>query len=178
MGDDRHGEFSLRFTKAQTALRSYVFAHIRGYHDAQDVYQKLGLALWKSYDRYRPESNFEAWAFGVARNTVLSERRAKARSRTILSGDIGEGFEECLVQEAPLFDQRQSHMSQCLEKLDEKSKTLLWMRYRDRLSMDAVATHAGCTANALGVLLCRVRRAIAECMERASRHAETEGQPI
>jgi RNA polymerase sigma-70 factor (ECF subfamily) len=178
MSEDRHGEFLMRFTKAQTALRSYVFAHIRGYHQAEDAYQKLALALWKSYDRYRPENSFEAWAFGVARNTVLSERRAMARSRVILSGDIGERFEECLAQESTLFDQRQSHMSECLEKLDEKTKTLLWMRYRDRLSMDAVATHAGCTANALGVFLCRVRRAIAECMERASRHAETEGQPI
>lgn len=178
MSNDRHGEFLMRFTKAQSALRTYVFAHIRSYHEAEDVYQKLALALWKSYDRYRPESSFEAWAFGVARNTVLSERRAQARSRTILSGDIGERFEECLVQETPVFDERQSHMSDCVKKLDEKTKTVLWMRYRDRLPMETVASHAGCTANALGVLLCRVRRAIADCMARGARHADVEGQPI
>lgn len=178
MNDDRHDEFLMRFTKAQTSLRTYVFAHVRGYHEAEDVCQKVALALWKSYASYQPDRKFEAWAFGVARNTILAQRRAAARSRTVLGGDIGERFEECLIQETPVFDQRHNFMKECLQKLDQKTRTLIWMRYRDRLCIDTVAGHAGCTANALRVFLCRVRRAIAECMKLAALRAETGGQPI
>ncbi len=175
MANDKHSEFLVRFTKAQTALRSYVFAHIRDFHEAEDVYQNVALALWNSYERYQPDRSFEAWSFGVARNIVLASRRKMGRRHMVLVGDIAEQFEERLIESSPAFDRCQVFLKQCLEKLPEKSRKLVEMRYDEQLATDSIAARIGSTANALRILLCRVRRTIAECMAKAARQDEREG---
>ena len=48
---------------------------------AEELTQEVYLKLWESLDRYRPGSNFMAWAWRVARNLLIDSHRRCRRER-------------------------------------------------------------------------------------------------
>lgn len=76
--NDGHVELSLAELKARYGARilSFVRGIVRDRHLAEDVCQEvLGKIFFKSH-LYRPDSNFQAWLFEIARNQALSALRS------------------------------------------------------------------------------------------------------
>ena len=67
-------EFVSELTASQGRVRAFIVTLMPGSPDVADVVQETNLRLWKSQARYRPGSNFLAWAFTVARLEVLHHR--------------------------------------------------------------------------------------------------------
>jgi DNA-directed RNA polymerase specialized sigma24 family protein len=71
-------EFVSQLTASQGRMRAFIVTLMPGSPDVGDVLQETNLTLWKSQTRYRPGTNFLAWAFTIARLEVLHHRtRAK-----------------------------------------------------------------------------------------------------
>jgi len=63
-------EFVAHLTASQGRIRGFIVTLMPGSPDVGDVLQETNLTLWKSRARYRPGTNFLAWAFTVARLEV------------------------------------------------------------------------------------------------------------
>ena len=59
-------EFVSQLTASQGRIRAFVVSLMPGSSDVGDVVQETNLTLWKSQARYRPGSNFLAWAYTIA----------------------------------------------------------------------------------------------------------------
>jgi RNA polymerase sigma-70 factor (ECF subfamily) len=168
----RQVEFIQHFTSAQPILRRYVFAQVPDFHQAEDVLQDIAATLWKKYAHFRVDQDFTRWALGVARGEILHSRRAVVRRRLVFSDEM----EEMLVQHVESlrseFDPRRSALSRCRERLPDKHRQILAMKYDGDASCETISSDLGITANAVRILLCRIRQALAECVERTAR---TEG---
>lgn len=82
-------EFVSELTASQGRVRAFIVTLMPGSPDVADVVQETNLRLWKSQARYRPGSNFLAWAFTVARLEVLHHRtRAKRKGLIQISDDL------------------------------------------------------------------------------------------
>ena len=58
---ERHNLFSELLTRHQSELYGYIFAVVRNWEDADDLYQSVCLVLWSKFDSFRPGSSFFAW---------------------------------------------------------------------------------------------------------------------
>ena len=95
--------------------------------------------------------------------------RSVARDRLVFTDDILTQFEARLRVLAPELNRRRAFLGHCLAKLPDHLHDVVTMKYVNNLSVQRIAEQIGRSANAVRILLCRARRALAECLERALR---------
>lgn len=167
MSDTASHDFLRRFTKAQPALRRYVLAHLPDFHQAEDVLQDVAVVLWDRRQEFDPSRNFEAWAFGVARNKLLNSRRDVATRRRVLTPELSQRLAEKLSSPDAAPPPRQGRLKECLSRLAARAREVVEMKYDRGLSAERIAEATGSTANAIRILLCRIRRSLSRCLSGA-----------
>jgi RNA polymerase sigma-70 factor (ECF subfamily) len=160
-------EFVSQLTASQGRIRAFVVSLMPGSSDVGDVVQETNLTLWKSQARYRPGSNFLAWAFTIARLEVLHHRtREKRRGHVLISDELLD----MLANELPATDDHDIYLNaleNCKSKLTESQRELIDVRYEPGHSLETYAQETGRKASALRVSLMRTRTALRECIERS-----------
>lgn len=167
------GRFVERLTAAQSALCGCIHAMMAGDPDVPDVLQETNRVLWRKAATYDPARPFLPWALAVARFEVLAHRKRQARDRLVfddaLVGAIADEFE----RQSPEGGELRA-LERCLQKLPQAQRTLVESRYVEGDSVNVIAARQGRAANAVSAQLYRVRRLLAECLDR-TRAAEGAG---
>ena len=64
----RHDLFSELIARHQSELYAYIFAIVRNWDDADDLYQSTCLVLWRKFESFRPGTSFFSWARQMRRS--------------------------------------------------------------------------------------------------------------
>jgi len=165
-GDGRQlQEFVTELTASQGRIRAFIISLMPGSPDVADVVQETNLTLWKSRERYRPGSNFIAWAFTIARLEVL---HARARSKRHGHGLLSDHLLNKLAEEITTMINEEDYLQAleaCMAKLTRNQRELIEARYLPEHSLEMHAQITGRKASALRVALLRIRSALRECVE-------------
>ena len=158
-------EFVSELTVNQSRIRAFLVSLMPGSPDIGDVLQETNLVLWKSRGRYRPGSNFLAWAFTIARLELLHHRtRMKRQPLTALSDELLD----LLAGESSEPGDHEIYLrslESCKAKLPENQRQLIDLRYQPGYSLEAHAQETGRKAGTLRIALLRIRAALRECIE-------------
>ncbi|MGL4512269.1 MAG: sigma-70 family RNA polymerase sigma factor [Lacipirellulaceae bacterium] len=172
---ERHAELVARISASQTRLLAYVYSLTADRQAAEEIVQATNLVIWKKAEAYEPGSNFIAWAFKIARLQVLEHRSRVGRDQLVYGLDLVEELAQVnshdFVNDST--SDREAALTACLAELPSSRRELLWLRYRDALSLSEVGDRIGKTANATSVLLHRLRQLLLDCVQR--RLARNEG---
>lgn len=164
--DQAREDFAKRWLGVEPAVSAYVFAAISGFHDAEDVVQRIAQELARRFDEYDPARPFTGWALWIAKSRVIDFYRVQSRSRVVFSDALLQRLAETITEQAEGRNRRQEALEACLDGLPEKSRRMLERRYVDELSAAEVAREIGSTSGSVRVLLARVRSALADCIRR------------
>lgn len=162
----REEEFLQLFTRSQRGLHAYILALVFDPNTAADLLQETNIVLWQKFGQYQSGSNFFAWAREIARLSVLRYRRTSARKIATLDPHLLEELAERVseVQDSP--GPNRDTLQNCLQKLKDRDRELIVARYRPGASVGKIAARLGRPENSVSQSLCRIRRALAECVER------------
>jgi len=80
--------FLLLFSRDQGRIAAFIRALVPPPADADDLFQKTSLVLWRSFASFDSSQPFLPWALGVARHQVLMHWRARRRDRHVFSDDV------------------------------------------------------------------------------------------
>ena len=136
--------------------------------DYDDIAQEALLRAYQrpgSFDAAR--GDLGAWLFGVARNVIRRAwREAARRSR---AGEteafrIRQAAAERALERDLRMDPVLEALERCLRRLPERSSALLRAHYEQGLAPVEIAGTFSMTANAVYVVLHRLRRALRRCM--------------
>jgi RNA polymerase sigma-70 factor, ECF subfamily len=67
---ERQALFSELLARHRSELYGYIFAVVRSWEDANDLFQAVCLVLWDKFESFQPGTNFFAWARQTAKNKV------------------------------------------------------------------------------------------------------------
>lgn len=149
-GDAR--AFEALVARHEVALRRFCRTLVGDESSARDAAQETFLKLWASRERYRPEGKLKAFLFTLARNHCRSQIRRRAVLAWVgLSSDASGS--------APLDDQpsapdqlaalqSQRLVTVALDRLPEKLRTPLVLRFVDGLPYEDIARVIGRTPSA------------------------------
>ncbi len=150
---------------AEPVVRAYVGAAVRGYFDAQDVTQQVALTVARRFDEYDGSRPFVAWALWLAKSRIADHCRKQGRERLVFSDSLLDQLAEALVERQPKVAARQAALERCLEKLPEKSRRMLNLRYAEETPVEEVAKALQSTPGSVRVMLFRIRNLLAQCIE-------------
>lgn len=166
MGPDDQERFTRCWTQVQPAIAGYVTAVIQDPHVADDVVQEVAVTLLRKFPDYDPARPFIAWAMGVAKTAILSQRRDHARAAVRFAPTTIESLAEVWQELLPEADQRRAALAECLRTIAGRARELLRLRYEEAIEPQDIAARVGMTPVAVRVALSRVRTVLQECIER------------
>jgi RNA polymerase sigma-70 factor (ECF subfamily) len=162
------GDFVELMTQYQGRLYGYVLSLSGDPDAANDVLQEANIVLWKQSSQFTPGSNFKAWAFRIAHFQFMAYRQKKIRDKVLFSDELLS----MLASEAKEIDERHEEraaaLEQCLERMPERSREAIRLRYADELNVSQMAEKLQRNSNAVYQILFRARRWLIECVQKDS----------
>jgi RNA polymerase sigma-70 factor, ECF subfamily len=146
-------------------LTATAAAVVRDTHAADDIFQAVVLSALEHSDLFHDPEYVLAWSLRAARHRAVD--LARRRQIRTLPDDLLDLLEAKSDDPAgqPWTDQVEA-LHRCMSKLTGSAKDLLAMRYGDGLSANAIAGKTCKSADAVYQHLCRVHRALRDCVER------------
>lgn len=150
-------------------LNHFIFSSIPNRTDSEDVFQEVCLKIWSMRKDYQQGSNFRAWAFTIARFTILDWRKRYATRRLqyldhetieLLANQMEETHEESERHLAT-----KNAMTHCLSKLDKRISDIFNLHYRNKISLSEIARRESTTTPAIKQLFYRTRSKIRKCVD-------------
>lgn len=172
MDIDDHERFTRCWTLAQSAIAGYVGAMVGDPHLADDVLQDVAVTLLRKFSDYDPSRPFIAWAMGMAKMQILSNRRDHDRANARLCDAAVDQLTADWVELMPEADNRARALANCVERLDPRGRELVVLRYREALEPQAIAKRLRCSCGAVRTALSRLRNALHDCVGRRLAAAE------
>ncbi|MBC8327008.1 MAG: sigma-70 family RNA polymerase sigma factor [Verrucomicrobia subdivision 3 bacterium] len=135
--------------------------------DAEDMAQKSLITAWQKLHLYRSEASFATWLYTIARRLVISHYRKHGK---VTLCEL-EAAESVLVEtDTPADEYHRTEEQATLwrvarETLKDEAYDMLWMRYRDQLSIAEIATALERTNTSVKVMLHRTRKTLARALE-------------
>jgi RNA polymerase sigma-70 factor, ECF subfamily len=168
--EDADGEMTTEFIKLLTSHQPQIYAYIAtmlfGDSCAADVLQDTNLHLWAQADRYDADRPFLPWAFGFARQRVMAYRKTCVRSRLVFSDETLDIISGHNVHLSDTIDDRLTALQKCLAQLGTAQAELIRERYVAKESVKTIASRMNDSAHNISSRLHRVRKILANCVER------------
>jgi RNA polymerase sigma-70 factor (ECF subfamily) len=161
-------DFIRLFMPLQGNLMAYVLSMGVPPEDADDVLQTAALHLFHKIESFQEGTNFRAWAYAFVKNEVLRHFKSKTRRSLTLSEEALREIEDLSFAEAAVPDVRIHRLNSCLQKLQEFARTLLALRYREGLGVQAIAERLRRPVDSIYTTLSRVRKALQDCLSRSA----------
>jgi RNA polymerase sigma-70 factor (ECF subfamily) len=162
---DRQEEFLRTFLRHEAEIRAFTRALVRDRHVRDDVFQEVTLVLWREFERYDPARPFAAWARGIAANKIMQQHDKQRRGPVVFSPEAIQSILDA-YQRTEESAPRSEALDECLEKLPDKSRRLLALRYEESLRPQEIAARAGGTVDGVYKALSRLRLQLEECIEK------------
>ncbi|AQQ09138.1 Sigma-W factor [Sedimentisphaera cyanobacteriorum] len=145
-------ELAARFTGQ---LLIFASSKTNNYHDAEDIVQETMMKAYKNIENFNCKSSFKTWIFTIAYRTLVSNAR-KMRP-ALLNEESQQNLE--IIEEN---DEDFGWVWEIARKLGQESFTVLWLKYKQEMSISQIAKVIGKTNAAARVMLYRSRKKMAK----------------
>jgi RNA polymerase sigma-70 factor, ECF subfamily len=160
-------DFGRLFVQYQPRIYGYIRSLVVCRADAEDLLQETASVLWRKFDQFQPGSNFLAWALQVARFQVMYFRQRQRRNVLQFSEKFLDAVAADTVAESARLGDLQRLLDACMERLAAADRELFALHYRSDATARSMAEQLGRPASTVYNAINRIRRALAECVQRA-----------
>lgn len=152
--------FNQLLDRHKTRLFDYIYRHIGGRQEAEDIFQEVFYRAINNLKYYRKEGRFRAWLFKIALNICIDHIRKK-RKITVVSLNQqffneeteGASLEAIIVSDSPspsktVNDKEvEKLLQEAIECLSGEQKSVLCLRIYAGLSFREISQALGCSIN-------------------------------
>jgi RNA polymerase sigma-70 factor (ECF subfamily) len=135
-----------------------------------DMVQEVFRIALSKRETFPADGNFGGWLRGIARNVALRFGERRKRELLLFEGDaldqLGHAAANAAEADAdPDANERRVFLlRQCLRELSDRARTIIGMRYDEKIPSARIAQVLGMGVSAVDVALFRARAALAECI--------------
>lgn len=127
-------------TKNQEALYRLAYSYVKNQHEALDVVQESIYKALSSIDTLKNSDYMKTWMYRIVINTSISHIRKN--KPTFASTEIIENCQEEAKDIAQNMD-----LYYAIDKLSEKHKTVVVLRYFEDMKLEEIAKVTDCNIN-------------------------------
>jgi len=149
--------FSCVYSRYESRLMRYIkrIAKVTE-EEAEDILQEAFIKIWKNLRRVNTDLKLSSWVYRIVHNEVISRWRKneKLRNRSFLAlnDEIVQNITEELIFDAP----HEVNIKLAIQKLPEKYREVLILRYFEDMSYDEISDVLKLPA---GTVAIRIKRA-------------------
>lgn len=156
--------FAEQWSKAHHTLGGFVRAQSPEPGLAEDIIQEVARQATENFDQYDPTMPFATWLVGIARQRIVDVYRERGRRPMVFSSEIVDSLASTFAQIQPEHDDRLDGLRICLDKLSDRHRRVIDLRYSRKMSANDIAEKVGCSARAVTSMQQRIREALRHCI--------------
>jgi RNA polymerase sigma-70 factor, ECF subfamily len=159
---NREAEAEL-FHRMAPRIRLYGLRHLRNEHASEDLTQQVLMTTLESLraGRLREPEKLASFVLGTCRMTVLNLRRSSKRKERLLE-QYGADLLGPVQPSLPNLDHE--HLTRCMQKLNERERTVVVMTFYDEQTGADVASFLGVSEANVRVIRHRAIHRLRDCM--------------
>ncbi len=154
------------FAQDRDRIFAYIHSLLPHRADAEDVFQRCSVLLWRKFGQFDAHREFLPWACGVAFYEVRNFVRVAARDRLQFDDEVMQQLADRRMETLGQYDQRLGHLRGCLTELKPVDRELVRAVYEQDRSQTEFAESTGRALQTLYNRLSLVRRSLLECVQR------------
>ena len=135
--------------------------------DAEDLAQHTFINAWQRIHQYRTDASFATWLYTIARNLTISHYRKHGRV-TLTELDSAEPhmvYHDTPADTLAEAEQQAALWRTARQALKPDAFDVLWMKYREHLSIIEIARTMSRTETSVKVMLHRARKTLGRALE-------------
>ncbi len=153
-------------TQQERGLQAYIVSLVPHWTDADDILQETKIKLWEKFATYDETGDFGAWARRIAHFEILTHRGKVRRERARLSQETLDLVAESAAAAAGEVESRYRALADCLNKLSDAGRDLLWRCYSGGAAVKDVAVSLGRSVRGTQRAVAKLRFTVLQCVER------------
>ena len=165
-GEKDPEQFVRLLGRYQQRVYSFILTLVPHWADADEVLQETNIILWRKFSEFKLDTDFVRWANQVAYYEVLKFRRRRQKDQLYFSDSFVEEVAAEVMEMSDTLQMQRDRLAACLQKLSERDRTLIHLRYDEGSSVKRVAEQLGRSADSVYKSLNRVRRMLIDCVHR------------
>ncbi|MFT5468918.1 MAG: RNA polymerase sigma-70 factor (ECF subfamily) [Verrucomicrobiales bacterium] len=166
-------DFAVLYSKHHLDLLRYVMTLLPNRAQAEDVVQETARRLWQKFNEYDSSRPFWPWARQFAFFEVLKHRKKYAiRAKYFQNDELIETLAEERVEMEPELEAKRNALVACMKKLDPNARDLMTERFGRERALKDIAKEQGKSANAIYLVMHRIRKQLLDCVSRCLRLEE------
>lgn len=156
-------EFVILYKKVALPLMKFLVKRLHGNTDAaEEIFSQTIFATWKGFHTFEHKSQFFTWVCRIALNKMADYYRSQidheshflAPTFDILANIPSRGIS---IEEKFALEELQNTVRECLNKLPEKQRKLLYLRYWKEESLKTISELLGISERSVEGKLYRAR---------------------
>lgn len=163
----REGEFFSLFLLNQKKIYAFILSLVPNCADSEDILQETTLVMWRKFKDFEPGTSFSSWGFKIAYFNILNFRTKNRNSRILYNDDLFKQFLEVSSQSMKAYDENTAALNDCIQKLSERDKQMIKLRYEDTVSVKGIAVMADASVSRIYRSLARITRMLARCISKS-----------
>lgn len=165
--DGEYEFYSQLVSKYNIEVVKVVSAMLYSYQEIDDLVQKTFIEAYNKLDRYEFGRDFGKWIKGIARNMVRAHLRTNSRLdkhiRVYQEWSLSQlEADDCL----DTLQKKYSALEKCFEKVSDSNRSIMELKYRKRLSIQAIAEQLNRSLDGITKALSRTRTELRTCVRR------------
>lgn len=168
---DSQGQYqhAAAWMKVLPVVSAYVRSVLRNYHDSEDVIQNIAVVFAAKFDSLDADRDITPWVLRIARYEVVNYYRSRGREKQFLDDETLQVIERTYHSLENEAEDVKAALRDCIRQLNERPRRVLELRYFREMGIGDISRHLGISNNAIYIMLCRVREALARCVQRKSK---------
>ncbi len=162
----RYEAFLRFFSRDHDRVLAYIQSLLPHRADAEDVFQRCSVLLWRKFDDFDQEREFLPWACGVAFYEVRNFRRVAMRDRLQFDEKLMDQLAERRHGTLRQIDDKLDALRECMNGLKTEDRELLHAAYHDGSTISEVAESTGRALQTLYNRLSILRSGLLKCVQR------------
>lgn len=164
-------DFVVQIFRHESRIRSFVAVVMGGVGDeVDDVVQNSCLVAWQKCSEFRytgpsPDEEFLRWVCTIARYKALDVVRARSSSKLVFDAELVEKLAQLDLASGAAGSVRAAELSACIERLRQRDRRLIELRYSEQRSVSEISAIVNRTADGVYKALARIRARLHACVE-------------
>ncbi len=159
--DGNTATYTVIVDRYKDLVYSVVLKIVKNHEEAEETAQDTFLKAYHALSGFKREAKFSTWLFRIAYNTAISKTRRKQLTTTAIDDKMIENFSTDEIKEnlGQLDTEDQVKVLQkAIQLLGNEDQLLINLFYRNRQSVDEIASITGLSDANVKVKLHRIRK--------------------
>lgn len=159
--DGNTATYTVIVDRYKDLVYSVVLKIVKNHEEAEETAQDTFLKAYHALSGFKREAKFSTWLFRIAYNTAISKTRKKQLTTTAIDDKMIENFSTDEIKEnlGQLDTEDQVKVLQkAIQLLGNEDQLLINLFYRNRQSVDEIASITGLSDANVKVKLHRIRK--------------------